>query len=80
MIVDYEPNPLDKAYAQGYMDCLGSLRLKGVISEGDAEFGRLGLAESVHTHYQSMMGPYCVVCHIGIDFPYKLWSDGQKAV
>lgn len=34
-----------------------------------------------HEHYSSVIGPYCVACHISLKGPdYKLWADGQVAI
>jgi len=79
--VTYTPSLEDKFYVQGMMDGIGLLLLEGIIRKEDAERSRLVIASIPHTHYESVMGPYCVVCHIGKQVPtYQEWADGQEAV
>lgn len=77
----YVASKEDKFYWQGAMDAIGLLKIEGMLDKEGVERARKVMASMGHTHYQSVIGPYCVVCHISLLGPtYSKWEDGQEAV
>lgn len=61
----------DERYFQGVMDGVSLIE-----SPSLREKARLSVADGIHVHYSSIIGPYCVICRIGIPPPYEAyWSE-----
>ena len=77
----YVPSLTDKAYVQGMMDAIGLAGSDKIITLDQMQQAREMIAKLPHTHFQSVIGPYCVVCRIDLKGPeYTTWADGQEAL
>jgi len=79
----FTPTKEDRVYWQGAMDGIALGVAEKIITKEQCDAIRKAFADIPHTHYQSIMGPYCVVCRVGLSpkGEYTLnWEDGQEVV
>ena len=65
----------ETAYAQGLMDGIAIMKSVSDVSESQVEIARQYIASRPHAHYSSLLGPYCVICHENIPYPYTPYIE-----